>query len=113
MGKLKSAYTEAGIYLQIKYAVDNVLLINISEMNPIAQGIQKHYLLLKLLMSSTLLNFLLIKSIKTCLTSSLVPVLIVSEMVYLKHANVLVLLKWSKLDCLFLLAPKLKLPLAW
>ena len=34
MGNLKFAFTEAGIYLQKEYAVDNDLLSNLSTVNP-------------------------------------------------------------------------------
>ena len=47
---LTSAYTEAGVYLQKKYAIDNELLINLSALDPIVRGHSKtHSCLLKLL----------------------------------------------------------------
>ena len=38
MESLKSAYTEAGIYLQKKYAIDNELLICLSALDPTIRG---------------------------------------------------------------------------
>ena len=38
MGSLKSAYTEAGIYLQKKHAINNELLICLSALDPTVCG---------------------------------------------------------------------------
>ena len=50
MESFKSAYTEAGTYLQKKYAIDNELLICLLALDPTVRGLTKtHSCLLKLL----------------------------------------------------------------
>ena len=38
LGKLETAYKNAGVYIQNNYAVDNFLLVSLSSLDPLIRG---------------------------------------------------------------------------